>query len=109
FIRAIDAGDALAYQRALLCGGPSIFSIVVCHGSGSFRFRRLQHGGAHSGISSATAEVSAQAVLNLLRRGIGMLIEKCLGGHNKTRRAEATLLRVIVNECLLDGMQMTRF
>src|SRR5579864_9087023 len=71
-----------------------------------FIFAACIYGGAHSGISSATAEVPAQAVLDLLRRGIGMLIEKSLGGDNKARRAEAALLRIVVNERLLDGMKM---
>ena len=35
-----------------------------------------------------------------------MLIEKSFGGDHKTGRAEAALLRVIVNECLLNGMKM---
>ena len=37
-----------------------------------------------------------------------MLVKKCLGGDNEARRAEAALLRVIVNERLLDGMEMPR-
>ncbi len=35
-----------------------------------------------------------------------MLVKKSLGGDDEARRAEAALLRVIVNECLLDGMEM---
>ncbi len=37
-----------------------------------------------------------------------MLIKKSLGGDNEARRAEAALLRVIVNECLLYRMEMAR-
>ena len=45
-------------------------------------------------------------MLDLLRRGVGMLVKKSFGGDNEAGRAEAALLRVIVNECLLDGMKM---
>ena len=37
-----------------------------------------------------------------------MLVKKSLCGNNEARRAEAALLRVIVNERLLDGMEMAR-
>ena len=47
-------------------------------------------------------------MLDLLRRGIGMLVKKSLGGDNEARRAEAALLRVIVDKRLLNGMKMAR-
>src|SRR6185369_1365930 len=85
------------------------FAVVVGHGSSSFRLCRLHHGGAYAGISAATAEVSSQPVLDLLRRGFGMLVKKRLGRHHEPRRAEAALLRVIVDECLLYGMEPSGF
>ncbi len=37
-----------------------------------------------------------------------MLVKKRLGRHNKARRAETALLRVVVDERLLDGMEFAR-
>ncbi len=38
-----------------------------------------------------------------------MLIKKGLGGDNEARRAEAALLSIVIDECLLNGMEVAGF
>src|SRR5215469_14680533 len=47
-------------------------------------------------------------MLDLLQRGIGMLVEKSFAGNNESGRAETALLSIIVNKSLLHRMQMAR-
>src|SRR5262245_5981761 len=70
---------------------------------------RLHHGSADSSVGTAPAEVSAQPMLDLFRRGIGMLVKKRFGGDDEPRRAEPALLRIVVDERLLHGMKLARF
>src|SRR5678815_2710479 len=68
--------------------------------------RRLSHCSSHSDISPATAQVATQATLHLLRRWTGILIKERLAGHHETGSAESALLRIVVDECLLNGMKL---
>src|SRR5262249_26564497 len=57
-------------------------------------------------VGSAAAQVAAEASLDLFGRRIGVLVEERLAGHNEARCAEAALLSIVVDECLLNRMQL---
>src|SRR4051794_27186598 len=62
---------------------------------------------ADSRVRAAATEVAGEFVMRLFGRGIGILVEQRLGSDHESRRAEPTLLGVIVDECLLDGMELS--
>src|SRR4051812_7916699 len=66
----------------------------------------LGYGVANSKVGSAAAEVATQAAAKLFRRGVWMLVEKSFGRDHITRRAEAALLRVVINIGLLHRMRL---
>src|SRR5947199_8204710 len=66
----------------------------------------LQDRGADAHVGSAAAEVAAQSFLNLFGRRVGVLVQKRLAGDHEAGRTEAALLRVVVNERLLDRVQL---
>src|SRR5262249_16658273 len=65
----------------------------------------LRYGPANSHIGSAPAKVAAQPFLNLLGSRIGVLVQECLAGHDKSGSAETALLGVIVDKSLLHRVQ----
>src|ERR1700745_2684166 len=58
----------------------------------------LRDRSANAGIRSTAADVAAEFVDEIFRRGIGMLVEHRLTGNHKARRAKAALRSVIVDE-----------
>src|ERR1044071_5669839 len=70
------------------------------------RLRRLHHCRANAYIGSAAAQIAAETVFHLFGRRVWILVEKSFAGHDKSRRAEAALLRVVVYERLLNGMKI---
>src|SRR5208282_5607782 len=79
--------------------------IVVGHGSGSF-LRHLRNGKLDSVIGAASAKISAEAATDLFGSGIRMVIEKCLERDHEPGRAETALRSIVVDECLLDGVEV---
>src|SRR5262249_59680022 len=78
-------------------------------GGAAFRGRRsgtrsLQRRGANADVGAAAAEVAAEALSDLVGRGMGIAVEEGLRGDDEPRRAEPALLRVVVPESLLHGM-----
>src|ERR1041384_8721669 len=70
------------------------------------RSRRLHHCRANAYVGSAAAQIAAESMLHLLWRWVWIFVEKGFAGYDKTRRAEAALLRVVVYERLLNGMKI---
>src|SRR5436853_7038 len=66
---------------------------------------RLQDRRANAYVGAAAAEIAAQSFLDLFGRRVRMLVEKGFAGDHKTGRAETALLRVVVNERLLNRVQ----
>src|SRR2546423_6624962 len=56
-------------------------------------------------VSGAPAQIAGQPVADLGLRGVGLLLEQRLAGHEKARRADAALERGIFQEALLQRMQ----
>src|SRR5450432_562590 len=105
FVRTIHAGNALANQGTLRGLGPCVFCFVA-HDLRSFSvFGYLHHRRFNAGVGPAPAEVSTQTCLDLVGGCMRMLIEKSFRRHDKTGRAEAALLRVIIDEGLLYGVK----
>src|SRR5713226_2453189 len=68
-------------------------------------FRRLHHGRSHAHVGSASTKIPAQPLLNLLGSGVWVLVQKRLAGNHESRRADATLLSVVIDKGLLNRMQ----
>ena len=60
---------------------------------------------ANAVISTAAAEVPTESVANLLRGRVRVLIQKGLGGHDKSRCTESALGTIVVHEGLLERKQ----
>src|SRR6185437_15821464 len=71
-------------------------------------FGCLHYSLAHSGIGPAAAEVAAKPVLNFLKRRTWIPFEEGFCRHHESRRAEAALLRVMIDKGLLNGMKLAR-
>src|SRR5262249_36129624 len=67
------------------------------------------HGSANAGVGPASAEVPAEPAFELVRRRVGMLIEESFGRDYESRRAEAALLTIVIDESLLQRMHFARF
>src|SRR6185312_12651865 len=76
--------------------------LVVLLVVGGLRGRGGEHGLAHAGVGAATAEVAGQSVVDVLERGVGIVIEERARGHDEARSAEAALLGVVLYEGGLD-------
>ena len=100
FHRAVHAQVRLAKNCALLWRRPLEFS----HDLRSLP-RDLRDGFADTRIGSTAAQVAAQSVANLFFCRTRIFVEKRLAGHDEPWSAEAALLRVVLHEGLLNGMQ----
>src|SRR5258706_7302919 len=67
-------------------------------------FRHLHHCRTNTHVGATAAEVAAQPGSQLFARWMRMLIEESLASNHEAGRAEAALLRVIINERLLHRM-----
>src|SRR4051812_4822506 len=63
------------------------------------------HGFEDASERAATADVAVETLLDLFRRGIGMLFQQTNARHDESRSAEPAHERVLVAEGLLHGMQ----
>src|SRR6185437_878724 len=72
------------------------------------RLRVTFNGAHHADVSEAAAEDMGQGLLNLFAAGLGITIEKGLGGKNHAAETEAALGSLFVNEGLLNGMRLLR-
>src|SRR5262249_13574528 len=64
----------------------------------SLRLAQRRDGVAHLLVGAAAADVAAQGLLDLGRRGLGVLVESGSHGDDEARRAEAALLGVVLHE-----------
>src|SRR6185295_10422054 len=69
-------------------------------------FRRLRDRGANAHVGSAPAKVAAQSLLNFFGCRGWVLVQECLCRDHESRRAESTLLAVVINEGLLKRMKL---
>src|SRR5581483_9007040 len=65
----------------------------------------LRDRGADADVGSTAAQVAAQAMPDLVRRGTRVLVEQGFAGHHEAGRAEAALLAVVVHKGLLHRVQ----
>src|SRR5437764_8282197 len=66
----------------------------------------LRYSVANSKVGSAAAEVAGESAAKLLGGGVRMLVKESLGRDYISGRAEAALLRVVINICLLHRMRL---
>src|SRR5262245_12854451 len=74
-------------------------------GASSFLLGRLQNCVRNSHVGAATAEITSQPLAHLLEAWSWVLVEEGFAGHDKPRRAIATLLGIVIHESLLKRMQ----
>src|SRR5271156_5363455 len=57
-------------------------------------------------VSRTAAQVAGDSPTNLFLRGIWILRQQCVGGHQHARGTESALQTVLFLESLLQGMQL---
>src|SRR5262245_47124060 len=67
---------------------------------------QARHRLEHAREGSAAADVAVEALLDLFRRRVRVLLEQTDAGHDEARRAEAAHQRVLVAERLLHRVQL---
>src|SRR6185436_15422973 len=64
------------------------------------------HGGDDVLVARATADLAGDGRADLVRGGIGVLVQQRAARHQHARRAEAALQRMHLMEALLDRVQL---
>jgi hypothetical protein len=92
--------DSLFHSPELLFPGRWVFYGVTDSS------RSIQHGCLYLHVAAAAAQIAREISPYLLWRRSRILFQKAFRAQNEPRRAIGALKSIVVNKCLLDGMQL---